>query len=147
MPLRGGVGRLMANAILNFHFDYWHTSLTKINPVRCLMKSYSFQVYFWFHLYDFITSWTAIIYNCLSNNLFIIEYQMTKIFTLKKPQRFHPLLNICAMDLFQRLENLSSDFEGFLKIKNRTRYVYENCICICSVSWGFSQISRIGLDN
>ena len=30
MPLRGGrggVGRLMANAILNFHFDYWHTSL------------------------------------------------------------------------------------------------------------------------
>ena len=23
----GGVGRLMANAILNFHFDYWHTSL------------------------------------------------------------------------------------------------------------------------
>ena len=28
MPLRGvGVGRLMANAILNFHFDYLHTSL------------------------------------------------------------------------------------------------------------------------
>ena len=27
LPLRGGVGRLMANAILNFHFDYWHTSL------------------------------------------------------------------------------------------------------------------------
>ena len=24
----GGVGPLMANAILNFHFDYWHTSLT-----------------------------------------------------------------------------------------------------------------------
>ena len=23
----GGVGRLMANAILNFHFDYRHTSL------------------------------------------------------------------------------------------------------------------------
>ena len=23
----GGVGRLMANAILNFHFDYPHTSL------------------------------------------------------------------------------------------------------------------------
>ena len=33
MPLRGGwggVGRLMANAILNFHFDYWHTSLIMI---------------------------------------------------------------------------------------------------------------------
>ena len=31
MPLRGGPGgrRLMANAILNFHFDYWHTSLRK----------------------------------------------------------------------------------------------------------------------
>ena len=29
MPLRGGgVGRLMANAILNFHFDYLHTSLS-----------------------------------------------------------------------------------------------------------------------
>ena len=26
----GGVGRLMANAILNFHFDYPHTSLTLI---------------------------------------------------------------------------------------------------------------------
>merc|ERR1711873_147271 len=24
----GGVGRLMANAILNFHFDYLHTSLS-----------------------------------------------------------------------------------------------------------------------
>ena len=24
----GGVGLLMANAILNFHFDYWHPSLT-----------------------------------------------------------------------------------------------------------------------
>ena len=24
----GGVGRLMVNTILNFHFDYWHTSLT-----------------------------------------------------------------------------------------------------------------------
>ena len=23
----GGVGRLMAKTILNFHFDYWHTSL------------------------------------------------------------------------------------------------------------------------
>ena len=31
LPLRGGgVGRLMANAILNFHFDFLHTSL--INP-------------------------------------------------------------------------------------------------------------------
>ena len=32
LPLGGGgrgVGRLMANAILNFHFDYWHTSLRK----------------------------------------------------------------------------------------------------------------------
>ena len=27
VPLRGGVGRLMANAILNFHFDYLTTSL------------------------------------------------------------------------------------------------------------------------
>ena len=26
----GGGGRLMANAILNFHFDFWHPSLTKI---------------------------------------------------------------------------------------------------------------------
>ena len=30
LPLRGGgAGRLMANAILNFHFDYLHTSLTQ----------------------------------------------------------------------------------------------------------------------
>ena len=27
----GGVGRLMANAILNFHFDYLHTSLSSIH--------------------------------------------------------------------------------------------------------------------
>ena len=26
----GGVGRLMANAILNFHFDFLHTSLTEV---------------------------------------------------------------------------------------------------------------------
>ena len=28
---RGGVGRLMAKTILNFHFDYWNPSLTKGN--------------------------------------------------------------------------------------------------------------------
>ena len=28
--VKGGVGRLMANAILNFHFDYPHTSLRKL---------------------------------------------------------------------------------------------------------------------
>ena len=26
----GGVGRLMANAILNFHFDFLHTSLMRV---------------------------------------------------------------------------------------------------------------------
>ena len=32
MPLRGGgVGRLMANAILNFHFEYPHTSLNNFH--------------------------------------------------------------------------------------------------------------------
>ena len=36
LPLRGGgVGRLMANAILNFHFDYLHTSLS------CLATSWA----------------------------------------------------------------------------------------------------------
>ena len=30
MPLRGGVGPLMANAILNFHFDYLTPSLIKV---------------------------------------------------------------------------------------------------------------------
>ena len=35
MPLRGGgVRRLMANTILNFHFDYWNTSL------MCLQTTY-----------------------------------------------------------------------------------------------------------
>ena len=29
VPLRGGVGRLMANTILNFHFDYWNPSLSQ----------------------------------------------------------------------------------------------------------------------
>ena len=28
MPLRGGSRRLMVNTILNFHFDYWHPSLS-----------------------------------------------------------------------------------------------------------------------
>ena len=27
LPLKGGVGPLVANAILNFHFDFLHTSL------------------------------------------------------------------------------------------------------------------------
>ena len=30
----GGVGRLMANAILNFHFDYLHTSLNNTMQTR-----------------------------------------------------------------------------------------------------------------
>ena len=36
MPLRGGGRRLMANAILNFHFDYWHTSLIHHPPTSHL---------------------------------------------------------------------------------------------------------------
>ena len=35
MPLRGGVGPLMANAILNFHFDYLNTSLISFHEVAC----------------------------------------------------------------------------------------------------------------
>ena len=31
LPLRGGGGRLMGNAILNFHFDYLNPSLIEIN--------------------------------------------------------------------------------------------------------------------
>ena len=31
LPLRGGVGPLMANAILNFHFDYPHPSLIEFS--------------------------------------------------------------------------------------------------------------------
>ena len=30
----GGVGRLMANAILNFHFDYLNPSLTEISEIQ-----------------------------------------------------------------------------------------------------------------
>ena len=38
----GGVGPLMANAILNFHFDFLHTSLTCILVIFCTDKnSYS----------------------------------------------------------------------------------------------------------
>ena len=40
MPLRGGGGggrRLMANTILNFHFDYWNTSLS-LNQEACHIK-------------------------------------------------------------------------------------------------------------
>ena len=33
LPLRGGGRRLMANTILNFHFDYWHTSLRKVTGI------------------------------------------------------------------------------------------------------------------
>ena len=35
----GGVGRLMANAILNFHFDFPHTSLT-LNIVGSVVSAY-----------------------------------------------------------------------------------------------------------
>ena len=34
----GGVGRLMANAILNFHFDYRHPSL---NTFQCVFYIYN----------------------------------------------------------------------------------------------------------
>ena len=33
----GGVRRLMANAILNFHFDYWHTSLRRNHDWRLML--------------------------------------------------------------------------------------------------------------
>ena len=38
----GGVGRLMANAILNFHFDFPHPSLRKIATKKCLQPTRSF---------------------------------------------------------------------------------------------------------
>ena len=37
VPLRGGVGRLMANAILNFHFDFLHPSLTHALTIHALI--------------------------------------------------------------------------------------------------------------
>ena len=36
----GGVGRLMANAILNFHFDYLNPSLRK----NALVRSYTYWI-------------------------------------------------------------------------------------------------------
>ena len=44
--LRGGVGRLMANTILNFHFDYVNPSLSKF-------QKYSVKLLFWDTLYIF----------------------------------------------------------------------------------------------
>ena len=39
MPLRGGgVGRLMANAILNFHFDYLKPSLIQVIQAMRVMQ-------------------------------------------------------------------------------------------------------------
>ena len=42
MPLKGGgVGRPMANTILNFHFDYWNPSLTcelALNTKTCIRQ-------------------------------------------------------------------------------------------------------------
>ena len=35
----GGVGRLMANAILNFHFDFPHTSLTQTNYIFWILSA------------------------------------------------------------------------------------------------------------
>ena len=39
----GGAGRLMANAILNFHFDFPHTSLTNnaLTPLKALVAKLS----------------------------------------------------------------------------------------------------------
>ena len=37
-PLWGGVGRLMANTILNFHFDYLHPSLSAAEATCLLME-------------------------------------------------------------------------------------------------------------
>ena len=39
----GGVGPLMANAILNFHFDYLHTSLIELSWTA--KKETSFKVF------------------------------------------------------------------------------------------------------
>ena len=35
----GGVGRLMANAILNFHFDYPHPSLIQTSRFFCELQT------------------------------------------------------------------------------------------------------------
>ena len=35
----GGVGPLMANAILNFHFDFLHPSLTNNEDLLCESKN------------------------------------------------------------------------------------------------------------
>ena len=42
----GGVGRLMANAILNFHFDYWHTSL-RWELWHCHSPTTKMKIYEW----------------------------------------------------------------------------------------------------
>ena len=38
----GGVGRLMANAILNFHFDYLHPSLMRIHGLAAGQLEFHF---------------------------------------------------------------------------------------------------------
>ena len=38
VPLRGG-GRLTVNTILNFHFDYWHTSLSYFCKINSTLGS------------------------------------------------------------------------------------------------------------
>ena len=40
----GGVGRLMANAILNFHFDYLNPSLTVMMHEICQQSKGSSQI-------------------------------------------------------------------------------------------------------
>ena len=37
----------MANAILNFHFDYWHTSLTGLGPKRKFLRWSLQTLFFW----------------------------------------------------------------------------------------------------
>ena len=46
----GGVGRLMANTILKFHFDYWHTSLSPSTEPGLLISRLSNEM-----LDDFIS--------------------------------------------------------------------------------------------
>ena len=43
MPLRGGVRRLMANAILNFHFDFLNPSLMQRNVTGLDLMDKKFQ--------------------------------------------------------------------------------------------------------
>ena len=97
MPLRGGVGRLMAKSILNFHFDYWNPSLSDNIPRKVricrplklhdtlILKMMKINFFFQFlYKFPFFESWQVCLLHCQDTKIPNSNYK-----TIKKRKKCH----------------------------------------------------------